>query len=201
MITRFQGKKHVTIGSSSDTSQPPVKRGRGRPRKNPIQPVIPIPPVVQDLIMEDDNDNHPVLPRDNRNRRIDGDGIEDPPAREENDNARHPRRNPPIPRRENRNDRYEEEDEDEDERPVGDYMIPTLRGNGSVIQPLEEDAFDFDVKSSLIHIITNDQFQGQGNPSTHLANFQENCRMYKPRNVPLENVYLKLFPSVFIWRC
>ncbi|CAM8942209.1 unnamed protein product [Rhodiola kirilowii] len=44
-------------------------------------------------------------------------------------------------------------------------------------------------------MVTNDQFQGAGNPSTHLNNFQEYCRTYKPRNTPVEYVYLKLFPS------
>ncbi|CAM8906093.1 unnamed protein product [Rhodiola kirilowii] len=209
MNTRFQGKKHVALGStssSSSPSQPTAKKPRGRPRKNPIAPIAStspviriIPPIIQDqsqeLIMEDENANRPVLPRDNSNRRVDGAEIEDPPAREDDDNDRRPRRNPPIPRRENRNNRYEEEEEDEDERPVGDYMTPTLEGNGSVIQPPDEDAFDFDVKSSLVHMITNDQFQGAGNPSNHLANFQEYCRTYKPKNVPVEHVYLKLFPS------
>ncbi|CAM8927659.1 unnamed protein product [Rhodiola kirilowii] len=145
--------------------------------------------------MEDENENRPVLQRDNRDRRIDGDGIEDPPARDDNYNEddRRPARNPRVPRREERNYRYDEEEEDE--RPVGDYMTPTLEGNGSVIMPPDEDAFDFDVKSSLVHMVTNDQFQGAGNPSTHLTNFQEYCRTYKPRNTPVEYVYLKLFPS------
>ncbi|CAM8910533.1 unnamed protein product [Rhodiola kirilowii] len=203
MNTRFEGKKHVATGSSSSTSrpsQPTVKRRRGRPRKNPLPPLVPIaPPGIQDqrqgLIMEDENENRPVLQRDNRDRRIDGDGIEDPPARDDNYNEddRRPARNPRVPRREERNYRYDEEEEDE--RPVGDYMTPTLEGNGSVIMPPDEDAFDFDVKSSLVHMVTNDQFQGAGNPSTHLTNFQEYCRTYKPRNTPVEYVYLKLFPS------
>ncbi|CAM8990149.1 unnamed protein product [Rhodiola kirilowii] len=203
MNTRFEGKKHVATGSSSSTSrpsQPTVKRGRGRPRKNPLPSLVPIaPPGIQDqrqeLIMEDENENRPVLQRDNRDRRIDGDGIEDPPARNDNYNEddRRPARNPRVPHREERNYRYDEEEEDE--RPVGDYMTPTLEGNGSVIMPPDEDAFDFDVKSSLVHMVTNDQFQGAGNPSTHLTNFQEYCRTYKPRNTPVEYVYLKLFPS------
>ncbi|CAM8952521.1 unnamed protein product [Rhodiola kirilowii] len=203
MNTRFEGKKHVATGSSSSTSrpsQPTVKRGRGRPRKNPLPPLVPIAPSGiqdqrQELIMEDENENRPVLQRDNRDRRIDGDGIEDPPARNDNYNEddRHPARNPRVPHREERNYRYDEEEEDE--RPVGDYMTPTLEGNGSVIMPPDEDAFDFDVKSSLVHMVTNDQFQGAGNPSTHLTNFQEYCRTYKPRNTPVEYVYLKLFPS------
>ncbi|CAM8908407.1 unnamed protein product [Rhodiola kirilowii] len=118
---------------------------------------------------------------------------EDPPARRNNVDDQNPIRNPPIPRRENRNYRYDEEEEDE--RPVGDYMTPTLEGNGSAIMPPDEDAFDFDVKSSLVHMVTHDQYQGVGNPSNHLANFQEYCRTYKPRNIPVEYVYLKLFPS------
>ncbi|CAM8909052.1 unnamed protein product [Rhodiola kirilowii] len=197
MNTRFQGKKHVAIGSSSNTSHPTANRGRGRgrPRKNPLPPIA--PPGIQDqrqgLIMEDENENRPVLQRDNRDRRIDGDGIEDPPARDDNDEDRRPFRNPRVPRREERNYIYDEEEEDE--RPVGDYMTPTLKGNGSVIMPPDEDDFDFDVKSSLVHMVTNDQFQGIGNPSTHLASFQEYCRTYKPRNTPVEYVYLKLFPS------
>ncbi|CAM8951330.1 unnamed protein product [Rhodiola kirilowii] len=211
MNTRFQGKKHVALGStssSSNPSQPTARKPRGRPRKNPIAPIAPIPPVIrvippiiqdqrQEVIMEDENENRPVLQRDNRDRRIDGDGIEDPPARDDNDEDRRPFRNPRVPRRENRNYRYDEEEEDE--RPVGDYMTPTLEGNGSVILPPDEDAFDFDVKSSLVHMVTNDQFQGVGNPSTHLANFQEYCRTYKPRNTPVEYVYLKLFPFFAIW--
>ncbi|CAM8951893.1 unnamed protein product [Rhodiola kirilowii] len=194
MNTRYQGEKHVAIGSSSNTSLPTAKKPRGRPRKNPLPPV---PPSIQDqrqeLIMEDENENRPVLQRNVQNRRIDGDEIEDPPAREDNDDDRRPVWNPRVPRRENRNYRYDEEEEDE--RPVRDYMTPTLEGNGSVIMPPDEDAFDFDVKSSLVYMVTNDQFQGVGNPSTHLASFQEYCRTYKPRNTPVEYVYLKLFLS------
>ncbi|CAM8909002.1 unnamed protein product [Rhodiola kirilowii] len=143
--------------------------------------------------MEDEVENRPILQRNARNHRIDEDEIEDPPARNENDDDRRHIWNPPAPQRENRNHRYY--DEEDDERPVGDYMTPTLEGNGSAIMPPDEDAFDFDVKSSLVHMVTHDQYQGVGNPSTHLANFQEYCRTYKPRNVPVEYVYLKLFPS------
>ncbi|CAM8953800.1 unnamed protein product [Rhodiola kirilowii] len=206
MNTRFEGKKHVATGSSPSTSrpsQPTVKRGRGRPRKNPLPPLLPIvPPIIQnqrqEVIMENEDGNRPVLQGNVQNRRIDGEEVEDPQARNDNynENERRPIRNPRVHRRENRNNRYEEEDEeDEDERPVGDYMTPTLEGNGSAIMPPDEDAFDFDVKSSLVHMVTHDQYQGVGNPSTHLANFQEYCRTYKPRNVPVEYVYLKLFPS------
>ncbi|CAM8962106.1 unnamed protein product [Rhodiola kirilowii] len=122
--------------------------------------------------MENENENRPILPRDNRNRRVDDEEIDDPPARDDNynENERRPIRNPHAPRREERNYRYDEEEEDE--RPVGDYMTPTLEGNGLVIVPPDEDAFDFDVKSSLVHMVTNDQFHGVGNPSTHLASFQ-----------------------------
>ncbi|CAM8937487.1 unnamed protein product [Rhodiola kirilowii] len=101
---------------------------------------------------------------------------EDPPARRNNVDDQNPIRNPPFPQRNLRNYRYDDED---DERPVGDYMTPTLEGNGSAIVPPDEDAFYFDVKSSLVH----------------LASFQEYCRTYKPRDVPVEYVYLKLFPS------
>ncbi|CAM8951771.1 unnamed protein product [Rhodiola kirilowii] len=193
MNTRFQGKKHVAIGSSSNTSHPTANRGRGRgrPRKNPLPPIA--QPGIQDqrqgLMMEDENENRPVLQGDDRDRRIDGEEMENLPARHNGDIDN---QDPPVPQRNNRNWRYEEEN---DERPVGDYMTPTLEGNGSVILPPDEDAFDFDVKSSLVHMVTNDQFQGAGNPSNHLTNFQEYCRTYKPRNTPVEYVYLKLFPS------
>ncbi|CAM8895531.1 unnamed protein product [Rhodiola kirilowii] len=216
MNTRFKGQKHVATGSTSNSSLPTVKKPRGRPRKNPLPLVPPIAPIIPPAFqgpiprpppllnpvpylppgfrMEDEVENRPILQRNARNHRIDGDEIEDPPARNDNDDDRRPIRNPPAPQRENRNYRYS--DEEEDERPVGDYMTPTLEGNGSAIMPPDEDAFDFDVKSSLVHMVTHDQYQGVGNPSTHLANFQEYCRTYKPRNVPVEYVYLKLFPSL-----
>ncbi|CAM8955030.1 unnamed protein product [Rhodiola kirilowii] len=214
MNTRFEGKKHVATGSSSSTSrpsQPTAKRGRGRPRKNPLPPLVPIAPIVPPafqgprprppplldpalylppgFIMENEIENRPVLQGENRDRQIDGEEMENLPARHNDDIGE---QGPPAPQRNNRNWRYDDEN---DERPVGDYMTPTLEGNGSVIMPPDEDAFDFDVKSSLVHMVTNDQFQGAGNPSNHLTNFQEYCRTYKPRNVPVEYVYLKLFPS------
>ncbi|CAM8911514.1 unnamed protein product [Rhodiola kirilowii] len=120
------------------------------------------------------------------------DGEENPPARRNNVDDQNPIRNPPAPQRNLKNYRYDDED---DERPVGDYMTPTLEGNGSAIVPPDEDAFDFDVKSSLVHMVTHDQYHGVGNPSTHLDNFQEYCCTYKPRDVPVEYVYLKLFSS------
>ncbi|CAM8890496.1 unnamed protein product [Rhodiola kirilowii] len=141
--------------------------------------------------MEDEIENPPAPLRNIRNYRME-DEAENPPARQNNVDDQNPMRNPPAPQRNFRNYRYDEED---DERPVGDYMTPTLEGNGSAIVPPDEDAFDFDVKSSLVHMVTNDQYHGVGNPSTHLANFQEYCRTYKPRGVPAEYVYLKLFPS------
>ncbi|CAM8982074.1 unnamed protein product [Rhodiola kirilowii] len=122
------------------------------------------------------------------------DGVENPPGRQNNLDGQNPLQNPPAPLR-NRNDRNYRYDDEDDESPVGDYMTPTLEGSGSAIVPPEEDAFDFDVKSSLVHMVTNDQYQGIRNPSTHLANFQEYCRTYKPRDVLAEYVYLKLFPS------
>ncbi|CAM8896361.1 unnamed protein product [Rhodiola kirilowii] len=215
MNTRFQGQKHVATGSTSNTSLPTVKKPRGRPRKNPLPPIPPIAPIIPPAFqgprprpppllnpvpylppgfrMEDEVENRPALQRNVRDRRMEEDEIDDPPARQNNVDEQRPIRDPPAPQRENRNYRYY--DEEDDERPVGDYMTPTLEGNGSAIMPPDEDAFDFDVKSSLVHMVTYDQYQGVGNPSTHLANFQEYCRTYKPRNVPAEYVYLKLFPS------
>ncbi|CAM8994228.1 unnamed protein product [Rhodiola kirilowii] len=207
MNTRFNGKKHVAIGSSSQPSHPTAKRGRGRPRKNPLPPTLPIAPIIPPAFqgprprpppllnplpylppgfrMNEEQENRVGLQRDDPNIRNE-DEVDDPPARQNNVE------DPPAHQRNNRNWRYEDEDH---ERPVGDYMTPTLEGNGSAIMPPDEDAFDFDVKSSLVHMVTHDQYQGVGNPSTHLANFQEYCRTYKPRNVPVEYVYLKLFPS------
>ncbi|CAM9004234.1 unnamed protein product [Rhodiola kirilowii] len=207
MNTRFNGKKHVAIGSSSQPSHPTAKRGRGRPRKNPLPPTLPIAPIIPPAFqgprprpppllnplpyfppgfrMNEEQENRVGPQRDDRNIRNE-DEVDDPPARQNNVE------DPPAHPRNNRNWRYEDEDH---ERPVGDYMTPTLEGNGSAIMPPDEDAFDFDVKSSLVHMVTHDQYQGVGNPSTHLANFQEYCRTYKPRNVPVEYVYLKLFPS------
>ncbi|CAM8963625.1 unnamed protein product [Rhodiola kirilowii] len=207
MNTRFNGKKHVAIGSSSQPSHPTAKRGRGRPRKNPLPPTLPIAPIIPPAFqgprprpppllnplpylppgfrMNEEQENRVGLQRDDPNIRNE-DEVDDPPARQNNVE------DPPAHQRNNRNWRYEDEDH---ERPIGDYMTPTLEGNGSAIMPPDEDAFDFDVKSSLVHMVTHDQYQGVGNPSTHLANFQEYCRTYKPRNVPVEYVYLKLFPS------
>ncbi|CAM8938385.1 unnamed protein product [Rhodiola kirilowii] len=115
--------------------------------------------------MDEEQENRAGLQRDDRNVRNE-DEVDDPPARQ-NDVE-----DPPAHQRNNRNWRYKDED---NERPVGDYMTPTLEGNGSAIMPPDEDAFDFDVKSSLVHMVTHDQYQGVGNPSTHLANFQEYC--------------------------
>ncbi|CAM8884301.1 unnamed protein product [Rhodiola kirilowii] len=137
--------------------------------------------------MDDEVENRPALQRNDRNIRLE-DEVDDPPDRQNNIEDQ----DPPAHQRNNRNWRYDDED---NKRPVGDYMTPTLEGNGSAIMPPDEDAFDFDVKSSLVHMVTHDQYQGVRNPSTHLANFQEYCRTYKPRNVPVEYVYLKLFPS------
>ncbi|CAM8910755.1 unnamed protein product [Rhodiola kirilowii] len=129
--------------------------------------------------MEDEIENPPAPQRNIRNYRME-DEAENPPARQNNVDDQNPMQNPPAPQRNFRNYRYDEED---DERPVGDYMTPTLEGNGSAIVPPDEDAFDFDVKSSLVHMVTHDQYHGVGNPSTHLANFKEYCRTYKPRDV------------------
>ncbi|CAM8925982.1 unnamed protein product [Rhodiola kirilowii] len=194
MTTRSKGQKHIEQGSTSSTSHPShptAKRGRGRPRKNP-PPLAPIPPSFQSPRPRPPPLLNPIHYTPPRFRMEDE--VENPPGRQNNLDGQNPLQNPPAPPR-NWNDRNYRYDDEDDERPVGDYMTPTLEGSGSAIVPLEEDAFDFDVKLSLVHMVTKDQYHGIGNPSTHLANFQEYCRTYKPRDVPAEYVYLKLFPS------
>ena len=82
----------------------------------------------------------------------------------------------------------------DDERPVGDYITPTIRQYESPIYLPEGEENEFEVKSGLIHMITADQYDGYGNPNPHLERFVETCRTYKSPGVSQELIFMKVFP-------
>ncbi|CAM8933839.1 unnamed protein product [Rhodiola kirilowii] len=80
------------------------------------------------------------------------------------------------------------------EKPLKDYSTPSLTGFQSLITPPGVNAPQFELKPTLINMVSNNAFTGIGNPNAHLTSFLELCETFKMNNVPKEAIYLRLFP-------
>ncbi|CAM8905946.1 unnamed protein product [Rhodiola kirilowii] len=80
----------------------------------------------------------------------------------------------------------------EREPTVADFMIPSTHTQGNPIQMPEGGNIEW--RSGLIQMITSNAYNGiTGNAHHHLDQFKDFCATYKPTNVDLETMYLRLF--------
>ncbi|CAM8887360.1 unnamed protein product [Rhodiola kirilowii] len=86
------------------------------------------------------------------------------------------------------------------EKPLKDYSTPSLAGFQSPIAPPGVNAPHFELKPALINMVGNNAFTGIGNPNAHLTSFLELCETFKMNNVPIEDIYLRLFPFSLMGR-
>ncbi|CAM8934824.1 unnamed protein product [Rhodiola kirilowii] len=75
---------------------------------------------------------------------------------------------------------------------VADFMIPSTHTHGNPIQMPKGGNIEW--RSGLIQMITSNAYNGMtGNAHHHLDQFKDFCATYKPTNVDLETMYLRLF--------
>ncbi|CAM8886463.1 unnamed protein product [Rhodiola kirilowii] len=75
---------------------------------------------------------------------------------------------------------------------VADFMIPSTHTQGNPIQMPEGGNIEW--RFGLIQMITSNAYNGMtGNAHHHLDQFKDLCATYKPTNVDLETMYLRLF--------
>ncbi|CAM8993131.1 unnamed protein product [Rhodiola kirilowii] len=80
-------------------------------------------------------------------------------------------------------------------RTLGDYTTPRVTGFQSAIAPLGIENNTWELKTSLIQMVQNNQFSGRiiEDPHQHLKRFIQMCNTAKTNGVPPESYYLRLF--------
>jgi len=86
---------------------------------------------------------------------------------------------------------------EEENRPLRDYAMPSMEGAESSIKRPPIQANNFEIKPAIIQMIQHSvQFGGlsQEDPNVHLANFLEICDTFKHNGVSEDAIRLRLFP-------
>ncbi|MCH82647.1 hypothetical protein A2U01_0003458 [Trifolium medium] len=80
---------------------------------------------------------------------------------------------------------------------IKERTLPSTWEPHSPIAPLEVEAHDFSINTSLITLVQNNAFSGgkDENAPQHLVRFLEHCDTFKRQGLPDEVVRLNLFPQ------